>query len=87
MSRERLESFRDAITEGLAGGHEHVSIVVGLDRTRLVWSQAGLEVDTGDGIVVALAPAVVARVMEEALMFAFSTDERTEWVEPKKDGA
>ena len=83
MSRETLEAFRQAIDEGLELGHESVRIDVGPERTRLVWSQAGVEVDTGDGIVVLLCPAVFDRLVSDALRFAFTGDERMEWVDPK----
>jgi hypothetical protein len=84
MSREALTSFRDQLTAALVEGREHVAIKVGPNRTRLVWSRAGVEVDTGDGIVIELSPEVVTRLVADALQLALAVEEPTELVASKE---
>jgi len=81
VSRETLEAFRAAIDTALADGHTNVRVDVGPNRTRLIWSRAGLEIISGDGVDVMLTPEVVARIVGDAMQFAFD-HEPTELVDP-----
>ena len=59
-------------------------IDVGAERTRLVWSRAGLEIISGDGVDVMLSPDVLARILQDMGAAALALDERTEWVDAKE---
>lgn len=79
MSREKLEEFRTAVDKAIAED-ANLRVDVGNDRTRYIWSRAGVEIITGDGVDVLLMPDVVARIAADALEFAFKR-ERTELVD------
>lgn len=84
MSFERLAEFREAIIQALRDGQRSVRIDVGAERTRLVWSRAGLEIISGDGVDVMLSPDVLARILQDMGAAALALDERTEWVDAKE---
>lgn len=83
MSREKLSEFRDAIEQALRDDKQAVRIDVGAQRTRLVWSRAGLEIISGDGVAVMLSPDVLARILQDVGTAALALDDRTEWVDAK----